>query len=69
MIWWDPAATGLDEIRKPGVGMYQFVDGGERYLPGAWPSTDKFFDPTGAVTMYDTAPGNENAPTYPSPAG
>ncbi|MEI7617765.1 MAG: hypothetical protein WCK14_04015 [Actinomycetota bacterium] len=69
MIWWDPTATGLDEIRKPGVGMYQFVDGGKRYLPGQWPTTDKFFDPTGAVTMYDKAPGNENAPTYPSPAG
>ena len=69
MIWWDPAATGLDEIRKPGVGMYQFVDGGKRYLPGEWPKTDKFFDPTGAVTDYKTAPGNESAPTYPSPAG
>jgi hypothetical protein len=38
-------------------------------MPGAWPTTDKFFDPTGAVSMYATAPPSETPPTYPSPAG
>jgi hypothetical protein len=69
MIWWDPTATGPDEIRKQGVGMYQFVDGGKRYLPGTWPTTDKFFDPSGAVSLYPTAPPSETPPSYPSPAG
>ena len=69
MVWWDPAATGPDEIRKQGQGMYQFVDGGKRYMPGTWPSTDKFFDPTGAVSMYAVPPAGEAPPTYPSPAG
>jgi hypothetical protein len=68
-IWWDPAATGPDEIRKDGVGMYQFVDGGQRYLPGQWPATDKMFDPTGAVSIYTTPPPGEAPGTYPSPAG
>src|SRR3954471_16655667 len=68
-IWWDPAATGPDEIRKDGVGMYQFVDGGQRYLPGQWPATDRMFDPTGAVSIYTTPPPGESPGTYPSPAG
>lgn len=69
LIWWDPAATGPDEIRKDGTGMYSFVDGGQRYLPGEWPSDSKLFDPEGAVTLYDTPPPGEAAPQYPSPAG
>jgi hypothetical protein len=68
-IWWDPTATGPDEIRKEGVGMYQFVDGGQRYLPGQWPDVDKMFDPTGAVSIYPTPPPGEAPVDYPSPAG
>ncbi len=69
MIWWDPNATGPDEIRNDGTGMYTFVDGGTRYLPGAWPTEDKMFDPDGAVTLYATPPPGEAPPDYPSPAG
>jgi hypothetical protein len=69
LIWWDPAATGPDEIRKDGTGMYQYVDGGKRYLPGEWPSESKLFDPEGAVAIYDVAPPGEEPPQYPSPAG
>jgi hypothetical protein len=68
-FWWDPTATGPDEIRKDGTGMYQFVDGGTRYLPGEWPSEDKLFDPDGAVAIYTTPPPGEEPPSYPSPAG
>ena len=68
-IWWDPVATGPDEIRKDGVGMYQYVDGGQRYLPGEWPATDKMFDPTGAVALYTSPPPGEAPGDYPSPAG
>jgi hypothetical protein len=69
LIWWDPAATGPDEIRKDGTGMYQYVDGGKRYLPGEWPTENKLFDPEGAVAIYDVAPPGEEPPQYPSPAG
>jgi hypothetical protein len=67
-IWWDPAATGPDEIRKDGVGMYEFVDGGQRYLPGEWPAVDKMFDPAGAVSIYTSPPPGEAPRDYPSPA-
>ncbi len=68
-FWWDPTATGPDEIRREGTGMYQFVDGGTRYLPGAWPTDERLFDPDGAVAIYDTPPPGEAPPTYASPAG
>ncbi len=68
-IWWDPVATGPDEIRKEGVGMYQYVDAGQRYLPGEWPTTDKMFDPAGAVALYTSPPPGEAPGDYPSPAG
>ncbi len=69
IIWWDPAATGPDEIRKEGTGMWTFVDGGKRYLPGEWPTESKLFDPEGAVTLYAEPPPGEAPPSYPSPAG
>jgi hypothetical protein len=69
LTWWDPTAVGPDEIRKEAAGMWSFVDGGKRYLPGEWPADDKLFDPAGAVAYYQTPPTGEEPPTYPSPAG
>jgi hypothetical protein len=68
-LWWDPVATGPDELRKEGTGMYQFVDGGKRYLPGEWPTEDKMFVSDGAVSLYTDAPPGETSPEYPSPGG
>ena len=68
-FWWDPVATGPDEIGKEGAGMYQYVDGGLRYLPGAWTTDEKLFDPDGAVAIYTTPPPGEERGDYPSPAG
>ena len=69
VFWWDPTAVGPDEVRREGEGMYRFVDGGTRYLPGAWPTEEQLFDPEGAVAIYDTPPEGEAPPTYASPAG
>jgi hypothetical protein len=69
LVWWNPTATGPDEIRKDGTGMWAFVDGGKRYLPGEWPTDSKLFDPDGAVTLYPEPPDGEAPPQYPSPAG
>ena len=69
VIWWDSVATGKDEIRRDGTGMYQYVDGGKRYLPGDWPTEDKLFNPEGAVALYPTPPPGEERGDYPSPAG
>jgi len=68
-IWWDAAATGPDEIRRDGIGMYRYVDGGKRYLPGEWPTEDKLFNPDGAVDIYLTPPTGEEPGDYPSPTG
>jgi hypothetical protein len=64
---WDATASGPDEIRKVGTGMWQYVDGGTRYLPGAWPSDLKVFDPAGAITVYDSPPASEASKQFPSP--
>jgi type II secretory pathway pseudopilin PulG len=70
ILWWDPTATGPDEIQRNGTGMYRYVDGGTRYLPGQWPDTDPpLFQMDGSVAIYTTPPPGEAAPTYPSPAG
>jgi hypothetical protein len=69
LIWWNPTAKGIDEIRKPGTGMYEYVDMGTRYLPGKWPSTDHLFDQSKSIAMYLTLPPGETPPSYPSPAG
>ncbi|MBI4933371.1 MAG: hypothetical protein HY828_05800 [Actinobacteria bacterium] len=69
VFWWDPAATGPDEIRKEGTGMYQYVGGGARFLPGEWPTEDKLFVADGAVALYETPPAGEERGDYPSPAG
>lgn len=69
-VWWDPDTVGLDELEREGAGVYQYVDGGTRYLPGQWPATDsKVFDPDGAIDRYFTPPESERTPDYPSPAG
>ena len=69
VFWWDASATGPDELRRDGIGMYQYVDGGKRHLPGAWPTGGKLFDPAGAVAIYTTPPPGEEPVDYPSPAG
>lgn len=67
-IWWNPTATGPDEVRRTAPGMYEYVDGGKRYMPGQWPTRDTTaFALTGAVTIYDQPPPGEQAKSYPSP--
>jgi hypothetical protein len=69
-IWWNPSASGPDELNHPGQGLYEYVDGGKRYLPGGWPHTaPAVFTAEGAVTIYKTIPPSERVPSYPSPAG
>ena len=65
-IWWDPVATGESETGTQGTGLYRYVDGGKRYLPGEWPSTDpKAFDPAGTSLIYPDRPPQDRAPEYP----
>jgi len=69
-LWWDPEAVGPDETGKVGAGMYTYVDGGRRYLPGEWPQRpSRAFDPDGAVTILDATPDADLGPDYPSKCG
>lgn len=64
-IWWDPEERGVDENGDEGAGMYQYVDGGKRYLPGDLPKrATKAFVRKGAVSFYDERPAAEVAPDY-----
>lgn len=64
-IWWDQTARGRDENGNEGVGMYRYVLGGKRYIPGQWPSTDPpAFDPAGTVLVYDKLPPADAFPEY-----
>ena len=67
-IWWDPSATGEDEVGNFGPGLYRYVDGGKRYLPGQHPTSDpKVFTDQGSVTIYDSPPPGEEEPDYEHP--
>jgi hypothetical protein len=68
-IWWNPTLSGPDELNRVGAGMYEYVDGGKRYLPGQWPKeATQAFNPKGAVAIYTKVPPSEQVPNYPSPA-
>ena len=67
-MWWNPTAKGPDELNTQGTGMYEYVDGGKRYLPGHWPATlPGVFDAKTSVDYYTTVPAGETVPQYPSP--
>jgi hypothetical protein len=69
-IWWNPNASGQDEVGTAGKGLYEYVDGGKRYLFGQWTtSPDQAFNPAGAITIYAKPPASDAVPSYPSPAG
>ena len=65
-IFWDPTATGVDELDKQGTGMWAYVDGGKRYLPGEWPEGDAqvFKNAPDPVTFYTELPEGYTLPTY-----
>ena len=67
-IWWDPTAAGVDEIGREGTGMWRYVEGGRRYLPGERPAEPApFFVEEGSVTRYEELPAAEALPDYPRP--
>ena len=69
-IWWNPNAVGPDELNHLGRGLYEYVQGGKRYLPAQWPNVaPDVFTTKGVVTIYKTIPPAERVPNYPSPAG
>ena len=68
VVWWDADEVGVDEQGVEGPGMYRYVDGGVRYLPGEMePGTIRLFDEEGTALVYEELPADERPPDYPSP--
>lgn len=64
-VWWDPEAVGVDETGREAKGLWTYVDGGRRHLPGQWPEgRPNVFDPEGAVTVYEDLPAGLERPEY-----
>jgi hypothetical protein len=69
VIWWDPDATGPDEVGRDGKGLYRYADDGKRYLPGQWPRAKiPLFDPASSTGVLTQLPPADQPPSYPSPA-
>jgi Periplasmic binding protein len=69
VIWWDPTATGPDEVGTVGKGLYRYADDGKRYLPGQWPSAPiPLFDVKTSIGVLTKLPPADQPPSYPSPA-
>jgi hypothetical protein len=70
IIWFDPEATGEDEVGNEGTGMYRYANGGQRYTIGNLPTSLEeagLFDVDASVTVFDEVPEEDRAPDYPPP--
>ncbi|HEY7105588.1 MAG TPA: ABC transporter substrate-binding protein [Acidimicrobiia bacterium] len=68
VIWWDPNATGPDEVGHDGKGLYRYADGGRRYLPGSWPKKPVgLYDDATSLTVLTSLPPADAPPSYPRP--
>jgi hypothetical protein len=69
ILWWDPNATGEDEVGKVGQGIYQYGNGAKRYTLGHFPAAGQggLFDTSTAVTVFPQLPPESSTPAYPSP--
>jgi hypothetical protein len=66
-IWWDAETVGPDEIRREGPGMYRYVEGGRRFLPGEWTEESGAFVMEGSIDIYTEPPEGEEPKEYPPP--
>jgi Periplasmic binding protein len=69
ILWWDPNATGEDEVGKVGQGLYQYGNGAKRYTFGHFPRAGQggLFDTGTAVTVFPQLPPESGTPTYTTP--
>lgn len=70
LLWWDPDLVGLDELDREAPGMYQYADGGKRFIYGEWPDgPPNVFDAATSVAVLEERPAEEPVPFYePLPA-
>jgi hypothetical protein len=70
IVWFDPTASGEDEVGNDGVGLYRYANGGQRYTLGNFPETVEeagLFDNESSVTIFDQVPPEDETTDYPPP--
>jgi hypothetical protein len=70
IVWFDPTASGEDEVGNDGTGLYRYADGAQRYTLGNFPDTVEeagLFDDASSVTIFDQVPAEDETPDYPLP--
>jgi hypothetical protein len=65
VIWWDPETPDPTVENDPPLGVYRYVDGGKRYLPGEMGEIGEFFNEEGTVIWFTERPEGDVAPQYP----
>jgi len=70
MLWWDPTATGEDEVGHQGSGEYRYAGGGMRYTLGKFPAKGRggLFDTGSSVTVFPQLPPESSTASYAPPA-
>ena len=66
-IWWDTETVGPSVAVNlaDSAGVYQYLDGGKRYIKGQIPSNVKFFDKSNSINVITTVPPKDVQPDYP----
>ncbi len=68
VVWWDPDASGPDEVGNAGTGLWRYAREGRRYLPDEWPDGHVgLYDDATSVTILEELPPDARPPAYPSP--
>jgi hypothetical protein len=67
IIWWNPTEVGKGKILfDDGTGKFMYIDGAKRYYAGQWKKGEpKLFDPSNAISQFDSLPESDAAPEYP----
>ena len=67
LVWWDTETVGPSvAVNLPdSAGVYQYMNGGKRYIRGQIPSNVKFFDKSNAINVITTVPAADVQPDYP----
>ena len=67
LVWWDTETVGPSvAVNLPdAAGVWQYIDGGKRYIRGQLPSKVPFFDKTQAINVVTTVPPADVPPDYP----
>lgn len=65
VIWYDPNTPDPTVENDPPMGVYRYVDGGQRYLPGEMGDIGDFFVEEGTVIWFTERPPGDVPPQYP----